>query len=263
MPFLRRRKFSKKPLKKRIRKNLGKKKNNLRNFVLKVIKSRAESKQAYHALAPTDFNSGILTTADNLRLIPSISQGTADYQRIGDQVSAQKLTIRGIIQLLPQGAGQNASVCKVAARLMILTPKSFPNWSTAAGTTLWQNTLLKKGGTTTQFTGDISDLFAPVNRDAITLHYNKVFYMNQGYFFTGTTSSVPFEQNNLVRFFSKTFKWKNKTFKYDSNIDSGLTPSNMGMIMVLGYCFVDGSSPDSLNTRVRLQFDSILDYEDA
>jgi len=239
------------------------KKDNFKDRVLAVIKSRAETKQAFTNLTPTDFNSGILTVSDNLKIIPNIAVGTADNQRIGDQIYAQKLTLRGIIQLLPQTTSQNAGVCKVACRIMIVTPKSFPNWSTAGGSTVWQNYLLKKGGTVTQFTGAIDDLFAPVNRDAVTLHYNKVFYMNQGYYFGSSSFAVPYEQNNLVKFFRKTFRWKNKCLKYDSNIDSGLTPSNIGMVLVMGYCFVDGSSPDSLNTRVRLQYDAILDYEDA
>jgi len=236
--------------------------NNFKKRVLAVLKSRAETKQAYTTQAPLDLNSGILTVADNLRIIPNISIGTADNNRIGDQICANKLTLSGIVQMLPQTAGQSAGVCKIGIRCMILTPKAYPNWATAGGITTWQNYLLKKGGTVTQFTGDISDLFAPINRDAVTVHYNKVFYVNQGYIFSGTTTGN-FEQNNMVRFFKKTFKWKNKVFKYDANIDSGVTPTNVGMIMVVGYCFVDGTAPDSLATRVRIQFDSILDYEDS
>lgn len=255
-----------KPRRRNLKKRPTNKKRNNNNFkkrVLAVLKSRAETKEAFTNLTPTDFNSGILTVADNLRIIPNISIGTADNNRIGDQICANKLTLSGIVQMLPQTSGQSANVCKIGIRLMILTPKAYPNWATAGGITTWQNYLLKKGGTVTQFTGAIDDLFAPINRDAVTVHYNKVFYVNQGYYFTASTNSVPFEQNNLVRFFKKTFKWKNKVFKYDANIDSGLTPTNVGMIMCMGYCFVDGTAPDSLATRVRLQYNSILSYEDS
>jgi len=255
----RRRNYKKKPLgKKAYKKN----KNNFKNKVLAIIKSRAETKEAYTNLASTDFNSGILSVSDNLKIIPNIAVGTADNQRIGDQIYANKLTFRGIIQLLPQTAGQSAGVCKIGARVMIVTPKTFPNWASAGGITTWQNYLLKKGGTVGQFTGDISDLYAPINRDAVTCHYNKVFVMTQGYIFSGTTTGN-YEQNNMVKFVHKTFNWKNKCFKYDSNVDSGLTPTNVGMIMVVGYCFLDGTAPDSIATRVRYQYDSILQYEDA
>lgn len=238
----------------------------LKKQILSVIKSRVESKQAYTSFAPTDFNSGISGAGDIIRIVPAIGLGTGDYQRIGDQICPQKLTIRGIIQMLPQGNGQGDGLRKIAARVMIVTPKTYPNWSVASTNTGWQNYLLKKGGTTGAFTGDISDLYAPVNTDAITCHYNKVHFFNQGSFFlsgAGVTGVVPFEQNNMVKFFTKTFRFGNKVLKYDVNIDGGLTPTNFGHFLVVGYVFTDGTAPDVVSTRIRMQFDSTLDYEDA
>ena len=234
--------------------------------VLKVIRSQAETKQAYGVLNTTNFNSGISGLSDILKIVPNVSNGTADNQKIGDQIIAQKITIRGIINMVPQGLGQGDNVRKIAARLMIVTPKSFPNWSTASASTAWQSYLLKKGGTVTGFTGAVDDLFAPHNADAITLHYNRVFFLNQGSYYptvAGANGAASFEQNNMVRFFKKTFNFKNKLLKYDANVDSGLTPTNLGMVAVLGYVFTDGTSPDTVSTRVSLQYDTIFSYEDA
>lgn len=230
--------------------------------VLKVMKKQTESKQAYLTQTPIDFNSAISGSGDCLKVIPNIGIGAADNARVGDQIRAQSLTIRAILQMLPQAANQGAGVSKIAARIMVVTPKSFPNWYTASGnTSSWMGTLLKKGGTVTGFNGDISDLFALPNTDAVTVHYNKVCYFNQSWA-TSTTNSVALEQSHLVKFLKINLKLKNKLLKYDANVDSGLTPVNAGYFIVVGYCFVDGTSPDTLSTRIRLQYDTYFTYED-
>ena len=37
--------------------------------------------------------------------------------------------------------------------------------------------IVKKGGTQTAFTGVVSDLYAPINNDAITTYYDKLIYI--------------------------------------------------------------------------------------
>lgn len=236
--------------------------------VLKVIHAENETKEAYTPFALTYFNSSIAAAGDSCRLIPNIAAGTADNQRIGDQIRAQKLILKGLINFPPitgTTLQNNPGATRIAVRMMIVTPKSYPNWAQASGSTAWMDYLLKKGGTTSGFTGSCFDLWAPVNRDAVTLHYNKVFYMNQPYVLhNGSTTDVAMSTAGVTRHFSKTFNFKNSVFKYDAGVDSGLTPVNKGMILVLGYCYTDGStSPDVINTRVTLQYETRLLYEDA
>lgn len=237
--------------------------------VLAVVQARNESKQAFHTLAPTDFNSGIASAGDALRIIPNVSIGTSDNQRIGDQINPQSLVIRGIVQMLPQGGSQGDGPRKIAARVMIVTPKAFSCWASAsANATTWQAYLLKKGGTVTNFSGAIDDLYAPINTDAITCHYNKVHYFNQSTWMTvgsSTGGTVAATQDKLVHFFKKTINFgKTRKFKYDANVDGGLTPANgPAYVMLVGYCFVDGSAPDTISTRIRMQYDVLLNYEDA
>lgn len=251
-----------KPIKKAIR---AARQSMFRKKVLSVIRDQNETKQAFTSYGPTDFNSGISGSGDCLRLVPNISPGTADSQRVGDQLRAQSIHIRGVLQMLPQAYGQNDGVRKLAARVMIVTPKAFGCWASAsANTGTWMPALLKKGATTTAFTGAIDDLFAPANTDAITVHYNKVFYFNTNTYMTATATGITsMDQSHLVRFLNIKLKCRNKLCKYDASIDSALTPTNLGYFMVVGYCFVDGTTPDTVSTRIRLQYDSIFSYEDA
>lgn len=233
--------------------------------VLSVIRDQSETKQAFLVQGTTDFNSGISGAGDCLKVIPNIVRGTADNQRIGDQIRATSVNIRMILQMLPQNIGQNDGVRKIAARVMVVTPKSYPNWATAStNTSSWMPTLLKKGGTTTAFTGAIDDLYAPKNTDAITFHYDKVHYFNQSTYGQSTGSGlVAFTQDKLVRFLNIKLKCRNKLVKYDDNVDTGLTPVNLGYFVVIGYVFVDGTSPDLVSTRIRAQYDATFNYEDA
>ena len=44
--------------------------------------------------------------------------------------------------------------------------------------------IVKKKGTQTAFTGVVSDLYAPINNDAITTYYDKLIYIQNPYIAT-------------------------------------------------------------------------------
>lgn len=249
-----------------VRKAVSKmRKTNFKKKVLSVIRSQNETKQAYMEKNWTDFNSAIASPGDAMRIIPFIDNGAADYQRIGDQIRLQKLTLRGILQLIPQTNTNTYDNRKIAVRVMIVTPKSFPNTDSALNSQTWFNYLLKKGGTQTGFNGSVHELFTPINTDAVTCHYNKVFFLNQSAIFQSTASGVAsVDQSGMTKFFSKTFTFKNKLLKYDPNVGNGQTPTNYGPVLVLGYALTDPSAaPDTLTTRVRFHYCSTMTYEDA
>lgn len=247
-------------IKKRPKKTMSSKSS--KSFVKKVqaiVHRDAETKQSFTSINNVAFNSGINSSGDCLQLIANIAQGTADNARIGDQIRAQSIVIKGAIN--SNLTFQSYSNCRLGVRLMIVQPKSYNSLSAIqANVSTWSSTLLKKGGTTTAFTGAMNDLWSPINTDAITKYYDKVFYINTPY----VASSVgDLSTYNSVKFFRHTFKLRNKLIKYDSSIDSGLTPTNYNPVMLMGYCHLDGSSGDTVTTQVLLSFDSIMNYEDA
>ncbi len=240
-------------------------KGNFKKRVLDVMRSVVETKQAFHQNALTNFNSGISGAGDCLQVIPSIASGTLDNQRVGDQIRPQSLSIRGIINMVPQDPTQSLGVRRIGVRVMVVSVKAYPTYAVAAANTAtWMPGLLKKGGTTTSFAGALDDLYAPINTDLITCHYNKVFFLNQAMYYAGTTNvSTTYESGGMTKFFKKTFRFKNKVWKYDSAISGGLSPTNAGHCLLLGYVFLDGTGADVVTTRVSSQTDMILNYEDA
>lgn len=224
-----------------------------------VLHKNVETKEAYANINNVNFNSGINSAGDCQWLMPAISQGTADNARIGDQIRGQTLTIKGAITSSLSYTSGAAS--RIAVRMMVVTPKSYPQYDIAqAQSGTWMNTLLKKGGTTSAFVGNLQDLWAPINRDAITVYMDKVFYLNSPYV---ATSVGGLSVANSVKFFSKTFKLRNKLIKYDSSIGSGVMLTSYAPILLLGYAHLDASSPDTVSTQVYLNADTIFKYEDA
>ena len=270
MPFIvKRRKYARKgkrPNKRRARK-LSKP---MVKAVQRIIHKDVETKQAYNNQFSQiqSYNSAINSSGDCAILVPNIANGTTDNSRIGDQIRAQKLKIQG--HLITRFTGSTGTTyyqnCRIGVRMFIVQPKSFQSQGNiTANATTWQATLLKKGGTTAGFTGLISDLYAPVNTDAVTCYYDKVFYVQNPYSNAvfGSTMTNLLMPTGTTKFFSKTINLRNKLLKYDASIDSGLTPVMWNPVLLMGYSYLDGSSPDSVTTNLAMSYVSILDYEDA
>lgn len=227
--------------------------------IQKIIHKDVESKSAYAQQYNTSFNSGINSAGDAIQLLPNITQGTTDNARIGDQIRAQRLRLKGFVTT--NLTYQSYSNCRLGVRIMIVQPKMYKDLSTIlTNATTWMATLLKKGGTTAGFTGIVPDLMADINTDTITTYYDKVFYVNTPYVATSVGDLATY---NSVKFFSKSLNLRNKLLRYDSNVNGGLTPVDYNPVMLVGYVHLDGSSPDTITTQIAMSCDSYLDYEDA
>lgn len=231
---------------------------NLKAAVQKIVMKNVETKSAYRAEAGSGINSGINSATDAYQLVPNILQGTSDSTRIGDQIRGQVLRIKGHINTALSLT--TSATCRLGVRMMIVQPKQYSNFAQIqANAAIWLQYLLKKGSTTVGFTGITTDLYADVNTDAITCYYDKVMYINTPFLQTAVGDTTIY---NSVKFFSKTINLRNKLLKYDSNIDSGLTPSNYNPVLLIGYIRLDGSAPDT-TAHISLHYDAYLNYEDA
>lgn len=244
------------------------KRKSLVRTIKKVIHSQVETKQAYTTSGNSliQFNSGITVNADYQTLLPSITNGSGDFNRIGDQIRAQSLIVKGYIKFEPTNPNTFIRNPCVIARLFILSLKKNQFIGDVQTQTTALVGLLKKGGTTSQWTGVLSDIYAPVNTDLFTVHMDKKYYLNQTNYTTigGPASAVfPSDIKNTVKFFSHSLKVKNKLLRYDANFNSGLNPINYAPFMLLGYAYLDGTTPDTLASPLGLHYDVVFNYEDA
>lgn len=262
MPFYPRKRKGRAP--RRVPRRYGRKKvaaklsKPMTKAIQRIIHKDVETKTAYTQQYSVNFNSGI-ASGDALQLIANIGQGTGDNARVGDQIRAQKLTVKGFV--ISNLTYQSYSNCRLGVRIFIVQPKMYTDLATIQSTaSVWTSTLLKKGGTTSAFTGIVPDLMADVNTDAITVYYDKVFYVNTPYVATSVGDLATY---NSTKFFSKTINLRNKLMRFDNSINSGLTSTNFNPVMLLGYVHLDGSSPDTVTTQITMSNDCVLYYEDA
>lgn len=246
-----------------VRKAIRRVKNtSFKKKVLSVIRSQNETKIAFNHFALTGFNSGITVSTDAIQILPNITNGTSDSQRIGDQVRATKCTMKGY--MIMQSLSDTSSSRRIGVRMMVVKPKRVGTFvDTQGGSSAWMSALLKKGGTTIGFSGAISDLYAELNHDMVTKLYDKVYYLHQPQVISTGTGLTSSDYNNTVRFFNIKLPCRNRLFRYDLNNDNGLLPVNENWVMILGYAYLDGTGADLVPTRVSATFDTTLHYEDA
>jgi len=261
------RKFNKKGPKKSksSKKTAPKKTQNFEKKVLQVIHKQQEDKEAYlltNESSLISFNSGINSAGDCLQLIPPMTNGTGNYQRIGDKVQLKSHVIKGYYRIVPNLAAGSYKFGNVMVRMLVVSLKSASNYDMiTSDPTLTSKLagLLQKGGTTVGFTGQISDVMAPINRDLFTVHYDKVHNIKQDYVVTATGGIT----QDTLRMFNINLKVKSKVLKYSDDMSSGLLPTNYSPILLVGYSFADGSLPDTTSTNLQLYYESRIVFEDS
>lgn len=245
------------------------KSSNLVRKIKQVMSSLTETKQAYYNSGNTltMFNSGIDSVGDLQQIVPNIANGVEDNQRVGQQIRAKSMNIRGYIKLNINDVNDSTKLPAVVARMMVVSMKTAPNFTEAQAQASKIGTLLKKGGTTVSFTGLLSDIHAPINTDVFTVHSDRKYYLNQSYV-NATGVSPPStvlaqDVKNTVKFFNINVRCKNRLLKYDEDVSSDLLPTNFAPFILLGYSYLDGSAADTLSTNLGLQYISTFNYEDA
>lgn len=224
-----------------------------------VIHKNIENKSNWLTYPLSTFNSAADASADILNCLPFTQQGAAENQRIGDDIRAQKLVIKGhMISSVPGTLGYS----RIGVRMMCCQPK-LTNSNTLVNSTAaqWLPNILKIGGSNIGLNGTIESLYAPADTDVVTVYYDKVFYISN----PETLTAVGTRENfNTVKFFSFALKVKNKLLKYNGNFSAGNYPINYSPSILFSYVFLDGSAPITITPQVMsMTFTSELQYEDA
>lgn len=241
-----------------------------KKMVQSVISQDVETKMAYYSQSNsslTGFNSGINSTGDYLRLVPLISKGTADNERVGNQVKAQALSVRGYMRAtINSNSGIGTGLPQMVVRVFCVSLKEKSAWNNITSSTTPLTSLLDKGGTTTAWTGILSDIYAPVNRNIFTVHDDKLYYLTQSQLIgqpDATDPVIATDTREAVRFFKFNIKCKDKLIRYDDIIESGTSPTNFNPFLLIGYAYLSGEAPDTVSTNLYTNYITTFKYEDA
>lgn len=244
-------------------------KANFTKAVKAVISSQIEDKTAFMSSGSSLImcNSGISGSGDMQQVLPGIAQGSGSSNRIGDLIKGKRLKITGFVRLQPNTETlEYQQTTQVMVRLMILTIK-IRNGALADALGASPNLayLLKKGGTTSSFDGNLPDINAPINTDVFTVLAERKFYLSQSLLVqpgAAGISTMATDQRDAVKFFNINIPIK-KILRFDSGVSSGTQPTNFAPFLCVGYTFLSGGTPDTISTNVGLQYNTDFVYEDA
>lgn len=236
-----------------------------------VIHKQVETKENSYTLPVTDFNGLVNNVADIVRVIPTVTQGTGNANRIADQIRGQKINVRGhmMINIVPNTTGTTIpsaipSNCRMMIRAAFVSIKKFNNFDDVSATTAWMNSILKNGNALQGLDGTLQSMYLPWNTDVITVHKEIKRFVTIPAIFAQTATAagfsntaVGFEQS--IKFFNVNLKCK-KLLKYDN---TSFSPQNYAPLFICSYAKLDGTGSDILVSRVTASYVSTLYFEDA
>jgi len=232
------------------------------NLVRKMIDGKIEDKIVVQQRTLAQHNSSI-GTADCTPLVPTIGQGVADWQRIGDKIKPKYLRV-DVLASLPfdptfatpaLGGGFSFSgtyQSPLSVRVLVFTQNDIKTGST--GGAVDTGSLLRgDNGVNIGYTGLAGDNLRPINNSKFKVLKDKKFEL------------VPLPRNTVDGSFKASHRFSLKlkpgVFKYD--VTTGDIPNNYCPFIAVGYAYNNNSPPDFTLTPLTFQVISTLVYEDA
>lgn len=233
----------------------------------RAIRRNVETKFATNSYAYTTFNSGITAAADFVSVLPNITLGTNQNNRIGNSIRPLKMVIRGYVcyhtDSLASASNQDARM--LGARLFVLQDKTNRSYANTPN----NFNILDIGGSSSTFTGTALDFVIPHNSDMYQIYADKKMKILKPFGFTNnatptSTNAITSFNNSMFHPFVITLTQKQlpAVLKFDES-ESINYPVNFAPYIALGYSDLLNKTPDTLNTQLAMEFVSTLYYEDA
>ena len=222
-----------------------------------VISKQAEHKILSLGLGLQTYNSGINAQTDVIQIIPASTQGLDAGSRVGNELTLKSFNIKGHYILSLANNAVSAS-CRIGVRIMILEAKRYKSYYDAnISFTNHLPQMIRTGDTVRGFTGVISDLYLPLNREIYNVLYDKVQYVTMPLVLTATGTN---DVVNTVRLFNINLKANNKKLRYEDSLSN--YPQNWGAFMCIGYAKMDGTAPDVAVNGISMETVSTMNYID-
>lgn len=242
---------------------------NLDKAVQKVINKNAEDKISTAKYPLTQYNSGINATGDIVGIMPIVYSGTGSSGRIGNKIMAKKLILKANIMMNQYATlgsvGSFVPNSRLGVRIMVVLPKTVRGRTDVNNNQgAWLSRLLRDGGSSVSFDGTLDNFFLPINTEVVTKYYDKIIYLTTDSVFLPATNNDGSTINtaNTIRRLTIPIIKKSKEIVYDQSYDIAY-PASYNPVILLGYCHLDGSTPDTLTTVVSMNFTSFLYYQDV
>lgn len=227
-----------------------------KSYVKKLIHSSIENKtQCTYATNQTIGRTvGTGSTPFNINLLPVISQGAAEGERIGNDVRIVKSYMDMYINLLPYSSITNP-VIPLNVKVWVVSKKN-QNLETNQLSANDCNSFFQVGVSSVPFQGNMLDMIFPVNKDSWTIHTSRSFELsnlNTSGFNSSPTTNEGFFSKHLKIPLSKYYK----KLKYS---DTSFC-TNHNMWLIVQTVNTDGST--NVLQGAEAHYSLSVEYEDA
>lgn len=244
----------------------------VKEYVKKQVSRQQENKMAYKASANADtlaneqipvypiiqFSSSGTTPNGVQSVLPLITQGVGEGQRIGNSIRCKGLYIKGHITInwstVAGGVSSNITTPEIYIRMVILDQKD----QVANG--INSTSILDQAGAGFSPNGTMQGMYLPVDKKEFNVYYDKVFKIKNPLFFPSSTTAYINPNVQCTRTFSAKLLG-NKLWKYGSNAATIPTSANP---QILAF-YIDPSNIARSNSLAVAEYSYVttMYYEDA
>lgn len=254
-------KYSRKPAKRVYRKktNGGKKRVSLaiKSYVKKSISRNIEKKVWFSYGANNSINSAGYTNWQSL--LPAISQGVTESQRIGNIINVTRAVVNGYVNILPYNSVSNTLSTAVLIKIWVCKYKNSNGGNFA---TMYNNAtdFFDVGSTNVGFQSNILDTILTCNKNDWHWYHQKTFKIGAASATTaGAVGSGGYYDNSpMTHPFSFNYSKHVKKLVFNDNLP---TPTNNNMFLVFQAVYADGSSAAQLPAEYH--YSTRVEYADA
>lgn len=244
---------------------------NVKAIVREELQEESENKVAVVGLTDTTIdtpaipNGDVASSANFIKLMPLIQQGTGQYnKRVGNEIRLKSLDIKMLLNVVLANASTDTLAdAGVGVRVMILRQKD-QNSQLGVISDFQGNKLTEQGSVLApgpgQFTGDTWNLVQKINREQFAVRYDKVFYLDSPYKQNTGGSAVQFPTKTKIM--KHTMRFGKQGLKLTFGDGASENPTNFPYIMVVGYASTTSSQTPS-SGLVRYSYSANANYTDA
>jgi len=237
--------------------------------VQKIVGKQAETKLAIKP--PVNFNTNgtlqaweqfttaITSTNELYQLIPAVSVGTGDYQRVGNQIQPTSLTTKVNLSIV----NRTHPSIHIYAHVFFLTSKSVKDWKLT--NSILTASLLNNGdGTNVSFDGSSYNAMLPINKTEFNVIAHKKILLTKVADNPNTewnqTEDPSVAMSKYTASFAQKIPLPKKLLYADA---SSLYPTNAFPFMCCGFTAADNQGQTIIDGAIlRVQAQSHLYYKD-
>lgn len=227
----------------------------LAKIVRKEIKRTAEKKVWIDFSANVPLSTAVGGVPVNKNLLPTLSQGTSNSNRVGNEITVVSGMTRGYVNILPYSITTNPLSTPTMVKMWLCYSKKLA--TTNLGNTDIATAFFDTNAGSAGFQGNMLDMILTANKDNWVILQERAVELGATYASSGGSVGTGgyFDNSKCILPFEFDFTKYVSRLMYD---DTGTAPTNKNLFLVFQAVYADGSSsaiqPAELHIVTRVEY---------